>query len=383
MKHHSIPYLLTAILMATSAGAAEDRRAAPEISRYCFADLGVDSTLNYLFVVDMNQHGQMLGYGNIGDISKDFLWDRRGGFQIIEDPTQEQEFPGYMIALNDRRQIAGTRNTGPDGTILRAFFWDLRKDMRLLEPLPGHDRSTAVEINNRGQVVGTSGIALGFGTEDSRSVIWDHRSRIQVLPNLPGGFGSYPTDINEAGQVVGLSTTPEGTLGYIWDPNRGIRMIEGLPGDVSSSPDAINDHGEVVGSGAFADGLGGSHAIFWSEESGVVDLGDLPGLFENSGAFDINNHRQIVGHATDQDGGQAVIWDSQGRMHMLDELVIRDKPGDEFQNLLYGWKINDAGWITVVGYDTREGDLEYPFHIFLLTPAQKSADGSYQCACKK
>jgi probable HAF family extracellular repeat protein len=58
-----------------------------------------------------------------------------------------------------------------------------------------------------------------------------------------------------------------------------------------SSAEAINDLNQVVG---FADVAPvQSHAFFYSEQQGMVDLGTLGG--ENSWAFDINNSHYIVG----------------------------------------------------------------------------------------
>jgi hypothetical protein len=95
---------------------------------------------------------------------------------------------------------------------------------------------------------------------------------------------------------------------------------------------------------------------------------------ELSHAYDINNHRQIVGNATGQSGGEAVIWDSEGQIHNLNELLIRDEPDDQYLHMFYGRTITDAGWITAFGFDTR--DRRY--RTFLLTPARHSSTDSYQ-----
>jgi probable HAF family extracellular repeat protein len=376
----AIEFLLIGLLITTSASATKvDRATPPDITRYCVTELGADSGLDYSQIVDLNRRGQALGWGYVGEGVEVFLWDRKRGYKFIDELAHEQEIPARAAAgFNDRGQIVGTQSIEPDGAVVRAVIWKRGKGLQLLEPAPGDDNSVAVDINNRGEVVGTSG---HYPSESAvvRSVIWDRHSRVTVIPEFPNSTGGSPYAINNAGQVIGGNNIPDDVrgnivLGYIWDRKRGLRMIEGLMGDESSSPSAINDHGDVVGTGSFYGG--GQHAIFWNDETGIVDLGDLPGGAELSHAYDINNHRQIVGNATGQSGGEAVIWDSEGQMHNLNELLIRDEPDDQYLHMLSARTITDAGWITASGLDTRDRQRR----TFLLTPARLSPTGSYHCS---
>lgn len=378
MRCPTIEFLLTSLLITTSTSATEtDPDNPPDVTRYCITEFGPDSGLEYIHIVDLNQRGQALGWGYLGEGVEVFLWDRKRGYKFIEELAHEQEIPaGPAVGFNDRGQIVGTRSIGPDSAILRASIWNRGKDLRLLEPAPGDDHSVAVDINNRGDVIGTSGPYPSESTAGVRSVIWDRHSRVTVIPDFPDSTGGTPYAVNEAGQVIGASDTPSGVRGYIWDRKRGLRVIEGLMDDSSSSPSGINDYGDVVGTSSF---YNGQHAIFWSEASGVVDLGDLPGGPELSHAYAINNHRQIVGNATGPGSGEAVIWDSHGRIHKLNELLIRNEPDDEYLHLLYGRTITDAGWITGLGFDTRD----HQYRVFLLTPARISSTGIYHCSCAK
>lgn len=373
-----IEFLLTGLLITTSAGATEvDPATPPDITYYCVTELGADSGLDYIQIVDLNRRGQALGWGYLGEGVEVFLWDRKRGYTFIDELAHEQEIPARAAAgFNDRGQIVGTQSIEPDGAMLRAVIWKRGKGLQLLEPARGDDNSVAVDINNRGEVLGTSGPYPSESTAGVRSVIWDRHSRVTVIPDFPDSTGSTPYAVNDAGQVIGASDTPNDVRGYLWDRKNGLRVIEGLMDDRSSSPSAINDRGDVVGTSSF---YNGQHAIFWSEETGVVDLGDLPGGPELSHGYDINNHRQIVGNATGQSGGEAVIWDSEGQIHNLNELLVRDQPDDQYLHMLYGRTITDAGWITAFGFDTR--DRRY--RTFLLKPAQRSSKGSYQCSRAK
>lgn len=380
MRRPPIEIVLTTLLLSTSAGAAEvDRDEPPNLLAFCVSDIGDGSGLENIYISDLNQRGQVLGLGYLGEGTEVFQWDRRRGYRFIEELAYEQFIPASpAAALNDRGQVVGTQNVDPEGSILRAVVWTRGRELRVLEPAPGDDHSTGLAINNRGDVTGTTGPYPSESDDGVRSVVWDRRSRVHVIPNFPDATSSRPYDINQAGQVVGGSDTPSGVRGYIWDRKSGIRPIPGLlEGDLSSVPRAINDHGEVAASGSFPGGYYGQHAIVWSEESGVVDLGDLPGGPELSHASDINNHRQVVGYATSSRGVQAVVWDSEGRIRNLNQLLVRDNPADQSLHLQQAGSINDAGWITAVGVDTDDDRSRY----VLLTPARVSSSGGYDCSC--
>lgn len=378
---HVIGILLIGLLTTTSAVANEvDRATPPDITRYCIAELGADSGLDYVQIVDLNRRGQTLGWGYLGEGVEVFLWDRKYGYKYIDELAHEQEIPVRAAAgFNDRGQIVGTQSIEPDGAFLRAVIWKRGKGLQFLEPAPGDENSVAVDINNRGEAVGISGPYPSESTLDERSVIWDRRSRVTVIPAFPGSTGGRPYAINDAGQVIGANSTPDEVRGYIWDREHGLRAIEGFNNEGSGSPSALNDHGDVVGTSSFFNGYYGQHAFFWSDETGTVDLGDLPGGAELSHAYDINNHRQIVGNATGPSGGEAVIWDSEGQIHNLNELLVRDEPDDQYLHMLNGKTITDAGWITAFGFDTR--DRRY--RTFLLTPARPSKKNSNKFSCGK
>lgn len=369
--------LLIGLLITTSAVANEVERATPpDITHYCATELRVaDSGLDYIQTVDLNRRGQVLGWGYLGLGVEVFLWDRKHGYEFIDELAHELEIPVKAAAFNDRGQIVSTQPIEPDGAFLRAVIWQRGKGLQFLEPAPGDDSSVAVDINNRGEVVGISGPYPDESAVGERSVIWDRHGRVTVIPAFPDSESGRPYAMNDAGQVVGADYASGEVRGYIWDRKSGLRAIEGLISGRPGILHAINDHGEAVGSSTFYNGNSGAHAIIWSEATGTVDLGDLPGGIENSFASDINNHRQVVGYATSQSGGAAVIWDSEGQIHNLNELLVRDEPDVQSLYLGTAQKINDAGWITASAYG---GDQQ--FRTFVLKPARRSPTGTYDCS---
>ena len=77
------------------------------------------------------------------------------------------------------------------------------------------DGSLALEINDLGQVVGTSNTAIGA----AHAFIWDKIAGMVDLNNLTDSMAGWElaaaTDINESGQIVGYGTFNGETHGYL------------------------------------------------------------------------------------------------------------------------------------------------------------------------
>ena len=70
--------------------------------------------------------------------------------------------------------------------------------MTSIAVLPGGEVSAAVAINERGQVIGSSGMTGGW----SHAFLWQN-GKITDLGMLSGGRDSYSSVINYKGQIVG------------------------------------------------------------------------------------------------------------------------------------------------------------------------------------
>jgi probable HAF family extracellular repeat protein len=141
----------------------------------------------------------------------------------------------------------------------------------------GGKNSIAIDINDRGQVVGQSGV-------DPNSTDLDHVFLWQrgVMKDLGTGF--TPKDLNNKGHIA---VTFIGNNGFrragLWRDGKIVDL--GTP-DYSDAY-AVNDNDEVVG--AFTNKEGQLRAFVWRR--GVIT--ELPG--ENAGAHGINNKGVIVG----------------------------------------------------------------------------------------
>ncbi len=163
----------------------------------------------------------------------------------------------------------------------------------------GGNFSTANDINNLNQVVGSSYTSYG-----THAFLWENGT-MHDLGTL-GGIESWAAGINSRGQVVGHSETSAGNIrGFIWE-NGVMTELSTLPGGTESRASAINGLGQIVGRANTS--TGEWHAVLW-DNNNIIDLGTLGGVF--SQANDINNLGQIVGTSKNSNGlDRAFLWEN-------------------------------------------------------------------------
>ncbi len=133
-----------------------------------------------------------------------------------------------------------------------AFFWE-RGHLRNLGTLGGPDSAGAATNLFDLAVVDSETATLSrqgedvcaFGTHlQCLAATWKH-GRLSALPLLPGGNNSYALDMNDRGQVVGfadtdvydLDCTAARTAGFrfqavIWEPNGSVRQLAPLDREI-------------------------------------------------------------------------------------------------------------------------------------------------------
>jgi probable HAF family extracellular repeat protein len=166
---------------------------------------------------------------------------------------------------------------------------------------------------------------------------------ITDLGTLPGGSFSIAEAVNARGEIVGRSdSASSGFHAILWRNGQIIDLSpEGRRNDdphwgYSSGAYDINDHGQIVG--YLLTGEGTSMAALW--ENGIVkELGALPGG-TGSGARGINEAGQVVGSGKTAEGREhAVLW-QYGKVIDLGTL-----PGGEFS---MAYRIDKQG--RIAGY---------------------------------
>jgi probable HAF family extracellular repeat protein len=287
-------------------------------------DLGL--SLEDIFRTSYNDYGQIIGTklrdsgentafiitpeDTDGDGQPD-LWFKDEDLNGINDLLTDLGTLGgensYAKDINDFGQVVGQAQL--DNDQWRAFLWTKENNMTNLGALGG--RAPLPEaINDKKQVLASASFGLGH----SDSGLWSPTSGWVELGSL-GGTTDTAWDINNRGQVVGdsgLSGVNE-YHGYLLNPedidadgepdiwfkdenSDGINDLMcdlgKLPGGMDSVAKAINDFGQVVGYTWYSSPFH-SRPFFWSEETGMINLGPLGGV--TSSAVDINNLGQVVG----------------------------------------------------------------------------------------
>jgi probable HAF family extracellular repeat protein len=253
-----------------------------------------------------------------------FVW-KRGEMRAL--PTLGGTH-GFAAGANNRGQVVGWAENNvfdptcnePQELQFRGVVWDTTQDpiqVKEMPPFPGDTVSTANAINNRGQVVGISGIcsnAVG-GFSAIRAVMWDNGTVID-LGNLGGVAWNTPMAINDRGDVVGFGNTdPDAgdTFGnehaFLWTKSEGIKDLGTLPGDVRSQALGINNRGQIVGQSCTAPPRV-CRAFLWEDEV-MTDLTEqIASGFDGRLAYanDINDRGEITGGGVDASTGEVVAY---------------------------------------------------------------------------
>lgn len=323
----------------------------------------------------INSAGEMVGFGEFPSGDRNAArWSSSGAVTELGDLGEY----GGANDINDNGLVVGYSRTPGFATYL-PVRWDGTTAVAL--PLrEGDTVGYAYEVNNRGVIVGISGLkANGL----AHAVMWRNGRVIDL-----GALGdktqqksrnSSANGINRDGVVVGSSQTgePNATHAVWWDTNRQIHDLGALPGALAASAQAINDKGVIVGyskSSGSADAP--EHAVAWVD--GVPrDLGVQAGR-TMSHAYAINRAGTVVGTGDDDVGTvrqAALVWPSLNRAprDLNTLLTNRCQTGGGVYHLNYATGINGDGAISVTGeYIDGLGGVHYG--AFKLVPVTNAAD---------
>lgn len=160
--------------------------------------------------------------------------------------------------VNARGQVVGWSGfrprpkDPPEPFIIRAFLWE-KGSMRDLGSLPGFESSSATAINNAGQVVGELYRTYTEYRTTSRAFLWEQGQMHNL--GAPAGCSSTALAINDRGQVVGFAQ-PRGVdqRALLWSGGRMEELNDLIPPGTSWTlleARGINRCGEIVGIGTF------------------------------------------------------------------------------------------------------------------------------------
>lgn len=297
-----------------------------------------------------------------------WLYGLKFNLGTLGGPNSNIVFPNR----NDRGEIAGISETSATdplgeqwscsaffptitGHICLGFVWQWDKMTAL--PTLGGNNGFAAAVNNRGQVVGWAENKVHDQTCVSpqvlqfEAVIWGPaKGQLEELHPLHGDQDTAATAINDRGQAVGISGTCDVAVGaysakhaVLWE-NGAVVNLGSLGGAGWNTPVAINDRGEAAGFSDLPGDVSGGvltpnfHAVIWTKDHVIRDLGALPGDTVSE-ATGINNQGQVVGVSFPS--SHAFIW-QDGVMTDLNTLIPSDSP----LSLISTGDINDKGEIT-------------------------------------
>lgn len=154
----------------------------------------------YSAALAINNRGQIVGMSYVGMYIHAFLWYEGTMTDLGTLPNGRSSI---ARSINERGQIVGeirVPEPGFEDPVPHAVWWDNGTITDL------GARSWANGINNVGQIVGTS---FFESSGQSHAFLWEN-GRMVDLGTLPGATGSTAVAINDNGQVVGSSATSSG-----------------------------------------------------------------------------------------------------------------------------------------------------------------------------
>ena len=310
---------------------------------------------------DLNDSTQVVGYSRTGSLqSRAFLW--ADGQMVNLGVVNADDFQSAAVDLNELGHAVGT-STLKNG-LARAALWRNGSIIGLTPELPPYEgTSFASAINDHGHIVGA--------IDDDSSlvydgILWANGSRT-ALGDLGGG-STRPSDINNAGQVVGTSNTSV-ELGqphaFFWQ--NGVMTDIGLleATDEDSGANAINTNGVIVGtSGRLDDSTGVNYRAF-IYENGAMRAIPVPSF--EAYASDINDAGVVVGIMRASGGASPYHgWIYvDGVVTDLNSLI----PSGSGLQVAYATAINNNGEIAGVAFDAQ-GQA----HGVLLRPCTSSCE---------
>jgi uncharacterized protein (TIGR03437 family) len=248
------------------------------------------------------------------------------------------------IAINNPGQILGsyTDVAGSSHCYLRSANG---ATLTTIDPpaaaLPGTFACSG--MNNLGQIVGSfrdaSGLRFYIRSASGEFTVFDP-------PGTPYG-GAAATGINDRGEVVGTPASPPyGGVGFLRHSDGTMEVLSSSVGNIV--PMSINNKGEIGGWVLNGSSQGTQHG-FLRTADGVYTKYDLPGTISYTRISAVNNVGQIAGFSV---SGPGFVRNADGTVLVLDQHPVNG--------------INDSGVVVGTVFDGKTN------HAYIGTPGPSS-----------
>jgi probable HAF family extracellular repeat protein len=307
--------------------------------------------------------GAIVAGGGFSQISAAFAWTEETGMLGIVDLSASGASVVATAVNFDGSFAVGYADHGffsPEGT--QAFAWTPGSGGVEFGDLPGGaagvPRSFARAVSDDARVIAGIGESAG-GVEAFRYAT--DTLLFTPLGDLPGEtFASYAYGISRDGNViVGVSQSADGQQAFRWNEKNAIQPMGFLPTPPGvqkySQATAANADGSViVGSSRSMNAFpNGEEAFRWTDATGMLPLGDLPGGSFQSTAFAVSADGSVVvgrGYVEGPCGPfgcgslpRAFIWDASNAIRPLAD-VLSAAGAD-----VTGWELHAATGISADG----------------------------------
>jgi hypothetical protein len=295
---------------------------------YEVVDIGALTGMPFSSGSSVSNSGFVAGGASNGVGQQGFNWHPDTGLQWLSHPFGGDQ--SSVSEVNDAGQVVGSA-WSPNAGVL----WNADGSVGHVFQSSGIDQPT--DVNNLGQVSGYRNIRntqsayvwagsytdLGFPAPASSSQGHSINDAGQVAGHLNGGqaFGNYPVP-----------------AAFLWSEASGFTTILTSESFIHISVHDLSNDGTVVGSGYFVHGNSEGIGWTWNESTGYSELTTLPGAIRTD-ANAINDAGLIAGES----GAFGTIWDQQGNIYKVDDLLAPNFSGWRVTHL---FGINDHGWLT-------------------------------------
>ncbi|HYH27841.1 MAG TPA: hypothetical protein VEA19_03570 [Actinomycetota bacterium] len=221
----------------------------------------------------------------------------------------------------------------------------------------GGELANGFGVNDLSEAVGRAEIP----TTATKGFLWRDGELIDLGALNSSGNGTTAHAINDRGEIAGESMAPDpqfnglSAMPMFWSAETGmVNLAQDLTRTGTGRARGINDHGDVVG-------IWRNRAFRWSRHAGYRELDLLPdALWAQAEAFSINDQGVAVGWGTDPKGFKpAVRWAPDGSIDLLPRL-----PGGMYGT---GLDVNDRGEIAGESEKILESGAKRPWPVLWRT----------------